>query len=171
MINKEENNNDKSEDKFSKKTYFKRVDGNGNEDGDKEKRKMTKLNSTTSITSANPGENLLDIIKDVIEDLEDDDSDESSSIIIRTSSVEGDSDHECPIFELYHQKILGVTWDEDKLEKFLKARGYTISEITVDGETYKHGTKEGVDTKDYDLYEIFEEEVQDIILNWLLKNG
>lgn len=155
MINNE--NND--EERFSKKSYFKRVENEEEvkkEDGE--------------------SNDIRDILKNIIGGLDDanviENEDGSRSVIISTAtSINEEDDHECPIFELYHQKILGITWDEDKLERFLKSRGYTISEITVDGETYKHGTKEGVNTADFDLYEIFENEIQDIILDWLLRLG
>lgn len=158
MINNE--NND--EERFSKKSYFKRVE---NEEEIKK-----------SGESKDSNDDIRDILKNIIGGLDDADvvenEDGSRSVIISTTTTSfDDDDHECPIFELYHQKILGITWNEDKLERFLKSRGYTISEITVDGETYKHGTKEGVNTADFDLYEIFENEIQDIILDWLLRLG
>lgn len=71
-------------------------------------------------------------------------------------------------------KPFGFIWDEGRIIKFLKARGYKI--INNDSEfsvplAVKPETSELPDFKDGNIRVVFDEEVKDIILNWLLKNA
>lgn len=78
-------------------------------------------------------------------------------------------------------KPFGFIFDIDKIEKFLEARGYTIGDkyfshindslkvaIKGDPDTIQDSTD---DARDYHIRHVFANEVQDIILKWLLKIG
>lgn len=72
-------------------------------------------------------------------------------------------------------KPFGLPWKRDKIIKFLEERGYTIIERTtagIDGigENYSVAVKpddEYIPQKD-NLLDTFQDEVQDILINWLL---
>lgn len=82
----------------------------------------------------------------------------------------------CPVFDILmsSSKPFGMIWEDDKMMDFLKKRGYSILKRTDDnGDTYEVAIKNGEKTiPDYDnICETFEDEVQDILINWLLKIG
>lgn len=74
-------------------------------------------------------------------------------------------------------KPLGYHFPQDKIVEFLKERGYKIINRYSDtmGEEYPVAIKPGssyVPGNDYsNVREVFDEEVQDILLKWLLKIG
>lgn len=74
-------------------------------------------------------------------------------------------------------KPLGYLMPQEKMENFLKERGYKIIKRYSDskGEEYSVAIKPGVSFIPEDDYsnvrEIFDNEVQDILLKWLLKIG
>lgn len=96
-----------------------------------------------------------------------------------------DEDNEpCPVFDavcsiMALPKPFGFLWENDeKLIKFLEKRGYRVLQRQIKN---KEGKKENISIAvkpdstnipdlDYsNIREVFQEECQDIILNWLLK--
>ena len=81
---------------------------------------------------------------------------------------------------MYHMlalpKPFGILWDFDKMEDFLKFKGYKIIERTDEesGRTCKMAIKPGDKyipdfSKGTNILDIFTDEVQDSIINWLKK--
>lgn len=66
-----------------------------------------------------------------------------------------------------------VTWKKGKIIKFLETRGYTVMPRWDEDESVLHyvATKEEDDCvpEKENLLEVFSSEVQDILLNWLLR--
>lgn len=64
-------------------------------------------------------------------------------------------------------------WDQNKIEKFLMDCGYHIVLATVDGEVIHIATKnKDEDISSYscdNISKVFVEEIQDILLKWLLR--
>ena len=88
-------------------------------------------------------------------------------------------DHDCPLSDLVvglsmMPKPMGFIWNIDKIEKFLITRGYKILERYSEstGEAYKVAVKPGVSCIPSDnrsnLRNVFDEEVEDILLKWLV---
>ena len=74
-------------------------------------------------------------------------------------------------------KPFGILWLDENMEKFLKFRGYKILN-KHDKETdcdYKVAVKPGdsyIPDEGYsNIREMFDIEVQDVLLSWLMKNG
>ena len=88
----------------------------------------------------------------------------------------GDSDNYCDVYDavmgaIFMSRPLGILWEEDLIEDFLKSRSYKIVERTDDdGEVYtvpvKVGSKIIPDRKD-SLRRVFDREVQETLLAWL----
>lgn len=70
---------------------------------------------------------------------------------------------------------LGILWSPEKIKKFLKARGYIlvdrISPETEEPITVACREDDSVIPMEENLVKTFTDEVEDILLNWLLKNG
>lgn len=95
---------------------------------------------------------------------------------------EEDSDS-CPYFDIIMHTVLlsrpfGILWDNDKMENFLKKRGYKIiekhfSDPDRKSETYKIAIKSGSIKMPTDevsnIREVFDSELQDVILSWIDK--
>lgn len=87
----------------------------------------------------------------------------------------------CAVFDaicsmIFMPKPLGWIWPEDKIEYFLKERGYKIIEKkSKDDEVIKIAVKPDAscipDLEHGNLREIFDSECQDILLSWMLKIG
>lgn len=89
-------------------------------------------------------------------------------------------DEGCPLAEMaislgMLDKPFGMMWPEDKMERFLKNRGYMIIERFSDmtGGTYDVAVKADStyipEDERSNVREVFISEVQDIILGWLEK--
>lgn len=90
------------------------------------------------------------------------------------------NEEDCPIIgavlgAMLSSKPFGLTWDDENISKFLKQRGYKI--LTRHDEEndrdYKVAVKPGESKISSDgfsnLRDIFDRELQEIILNWLIK--
>ncbi len=74
------------------------------------------------------------------------------------------------MFEL--TKFIREFFTEDMIKIFLEKRGYSFSRINDGIEDYETATKDGVDTMDYDLFEVFEYiELPNIVLKLLFNLG
>lgn len=74
------------------------------------------------------------------------------------------------MFEL--SKFIREFFTEEMIKDFLEKRGYSFSMINDGIEDYETATKDGVDTRDYDLFEVFEYiELPSIVLKLLLNLG
>lgn len=89
---------------------------------------------------------------------------------------------DCPLTDvllnsLVMPKPLGYMFPQEKMEEFLKNRGYRIIKRYSEsrGQDYNVAVKAGSSSIPEDDYsnvrEIFDNEVQDILLSWLLKIG
>ena len=80
-----------------------------------------------------------------------------------------DTEEVCPFIDevldsLFIPKPFGIEWSDENMSEFLKKLGYKV----IDGEVaIKPGEKEVPDYNN--LLEVFNNEVQKIILGWLLK--
>ena len=89
-----------------------------------------------------------------------------------------DSEEGCDVYEavmsaIFLSRPLGILWDEDLIEEFLKTKGYKIIERTDEnGEVYtvpvKNGSKIIPDQKN-SLRRVFDREIQKTLINWLSK--
>lgn len=87
---------------------------------------------------------------------------------------------DCPLTDLVISNMMmskpfGVSWDYDKMKEFLQKRGYKIITRYSDSREieYEVAIKPGssyIPEDDFsNIKSIFDSEVQDILLNWLLK--
>ena len=94
---------------------------------------------------------------------------------------EGEDDGSpCEVYDalmgaIFLSRPLGILWEDSLIEKFLQAKGYKIVERTDDdGEIYtvpvKIGSKIIPDRRD-SLRRIFDQEVQETLINWLISLG
>lgn len=107
------------------------------------------------------------------------DNNESSGL----DKILEDHEEDCPYFGILMHSILmpkpfGIIWDEDKMIKFLEKRGYKILErhyLDRDRRSkdskykvaLKPGTKLTVDHSN--IREVFDSEIQDLLLSWFEK--
>lgn len=95
-------------------------------------------------------------------------------------NIFGDEDEECPLPKMVMgflslPRPLGILWPIEKIKKFLKARGYLLLE-RIDPETEELITvacksNDEIIPETGNLVEIFTSEVEDILMDWLLKIG
>lgn len=175
-MQKNENSNEENENLFNG-SFFKRVkDIENNNISDSNNKFEKSIISTTDIPldgsdKKSITEKISGILDSAIKDMEKNSpSDSIGRIVISRGGFPGldpvmeeDSD-----VSYYISEFIRSFFGEDQLENFLVNKGYSISIINDGVETYKTATKSGVDTKDYDLYEICEYiEFPNIILKWL----
>lgn len=120
------------------------------------------------------GNNYLDD-DELFEDNNNDMNPDDENIDVLSVDEEG-----CPMTDLFisllmMDKPLGMLWDSDKMEKFLQARGYKIISrySSVLDKNYKVAVKADQsyipETEVDNIREVFCSELQDIILELLLK--
>ena len=95
------------------------------------------------------------------------------------SPEDGDSEEDCPYLGILtaltlQDKPLGIMWTVDKMMEFLKARGYKLLERKgTDGNEYfialKPSDSSIPDSGHSNIKEVFDNEVQDILMKWILK--
>ena len=101
--------------------------------------------------------------------------------ILRENDWEDDDEGSpCEVYDavmsaIFLSRPLGILWEDSLIEKFLQAKGYKIVERTDDdGEVYtvpvKVGSKIIPDRRD-SLRRIFDQEVQETLINWLISLG
>ena len=93
---------------------------------------------------------------------------------------DGEEEGGCDVYDavmsaIFLSRPLGILWDDDIIEEYLKFRKYKIVERTDDdGEVYtvpvKIGSKIIPDRRD-SLRRIFDQEVQETLINWLISLG
>jgi len=88
----------------------------------------------------------------------------------------------CPMIETIMNSLnelpkpFGMVWHDDLIEKLLTSRGYVIVERNLDnGATIRVAVKKGEDfipeDMDSSVLSVFEREIQEILIDWLLKLG
>lgn len=93
-----------------------------------------------------------------------------------------DDEENCPLAETLlalniMPKPFGMTWSQDQVLGFLKARGYRIvTRYNEDDDSeYKVAVKKNQpkipDNSEGNVVEVFAEEIRNILLKWLLKIG
>lgn len=108
------------------------------------------------------------------------------NLVINDSPLDsGDEGDACPFVDSMMEVMLSdrpfnINWDMDKIEDFLKKRGYSvISNKPKRGRSFKvaYNEDKGISEKDAkellvgNLSSVFSNEIQDILLKWLLKIG
>jgi hypothetical protein len=92
---------------------------------------------------------------------------------------EEDTNEDCPYLNiitalLLQDRPLGILWNVDKMIEFLKARGYRILDRKdSDGNDYTVAVKPSdnsiPDNGVSNIKEVFDNEIQDILMKWVLK--
>ena len=112
-----------------------------------------------------------------VPDPEDDDYGDAEFV---SDYFDNDSGEDCPYLDILasiamNDKPFGFLWPKEKVREFLKARGYKIL-VRKDkdtGEDYEVAVKSDSGSIPNDghgnMKEIFDSEIQDIILKWVLR--
>jgi len=112
-------------------------------------------------------------------DIEDPEDDFSGSLMIEDFDLDDlDGTGGCEVFDavmsaIFISRPLGILWDDDLIEKFLKNKGYDIIErVDEAGETYRVPVKSDskiIPDQKNSLRKVFDREVQKTLLKWLSK--